>query len=48
VADAGSHADAEGLAVRVVALATTMGGMCVFALMIGPLFFCFFFCKFFV
>jgi hypothetical protein len=43
VADAGSHADAEGLAVRVVALATTMGGMCVFALMIGTQFICCFF-----
>lgn len=35
VADPGTHADAEGIGMRVVAFSTTMGGMCVFALMIG-------------
>ena len=35
VADPGTHADAEGTATRIVALGATMGGMCVFALMIG-------------
>ena len=35
VADPGTHADAEGTGLRVVAFSTTMGGMCVFALMIG-------------
>ena len=35
VADPGTHADAEGTGMRVVAFSTTMGGMCVFALMIG-------------
>jgi len=35
VADPGTHADAEGMGMRIVAFSTTMGGMCVFALMIG-------------
>ena len=35
VADPGTHSDAEGTGMRVVAFSTTMGGMCVFALMIG-------------
>ena len=35
VADPGTHADAEGTGLRVVAFSTTMGGMCVFALMVG-------------
>jgi len=35
VADPGTHADAEGMGMRIVAFLTTMGGMCVFALMIG-------------
>ena len=35
VADPGTHADAEGTGTRIVALGATMGGMCVFALMIG-------------
>ena len=35
VADPGTHADAEGIGLRLVAFSTTMGGMCVFALMVG-------------
>jgi len=35
VADPGTHADAEGTGVRLVAFLVTMGGMLVFALMIG-------------
>jgi ABC-type xylose transport system permease subunit len=35
VADPGTHADSEGAYVRVVAFLVTMGGMLVFALMIG-------------
>jgi len=35
VVDTGSHTDAESLDVRIVALVTTLGGMFVFAIMIG-------------
>jgi hypothetical protein len=35
VVDTGSHTDAESMDVRIVALATTLGGMFVFAIMIG-------------
>ncbi|CAI5469474.1 unnamed protein product [Closterium sp. Yama58-4] len=35
VADAGNHADSEGVGPRVVAVAVSIGGMLVFALMVG-------------